>query len=211
MAVEIVGKSEGVRWQKSNTLNIMQEAIDTLHFHPQWFEPDLLPSAFFEQQIERFKNWQRDDDGWQSLEHHRYLAFKTVLASHERLSDEQIAQYIELCQLDEDQMMASSALRDLLLWRGLAAEQYENIIAHPAFDEPHLQKTIWRNKMSRELELDSVSAAAFTEIRERRDTVFERSLVQSSSISRQQLEVLAETGISRAVRNIAKNRLGRKP
>lgn len=192
--------------------NIMQEAIASLHFHPKWFEHDWLPAAFFEQQIERFKHPQRDEDyGWQHLEHHRYLAFKTVLASHERLSNEQLEQYIELCQLDEDQGMASAALRDLLLWRGFAKEQYDQIIAHPAFDETHLQKTIWRNKMSLELENGSISEVAFTEILERRDTMFERQLVESSSISRRQLEVLAEKGISRAVRNVAKSRLGRKP
>ena len=94
----------------------MQKAIDELHFHVRWFEPELLPAAFFEQQIERFQTPQRDEDfGWQHLEHYRYLAFKTILASHERLSEGQIGQYIELCQLDEDQGMASSALHDLLL------------------------------------------------------------------------------------------------
>lgn len=191
--------------------NIMQEAIASLHFHPKWFEQDWLPAAFFEQQIERFKHPQRDEDyGWQHLEYHRYLAFKTVLTSHERLNDEQVEQYIELCQLDEDQGMASAALRDLLLWRGFAKEQYDQIIAHPAFDETHLQKTIWRNKMSLELLSDSVSDAAFTEITERRDTTFERRLVDSVGISCRQLEVLAEKGINRAVRNIAKNRLGRR-
>lgn len=171
----------------------MQEAISELHFHPKWFEPNLLPSTFFEQQIERFKHPERDEDyGWQHLEHHRYLAFKTVLASYERLSDEQIQQYIELCQVDEDEMMASLALRNLLLWRGFAEGRYDKIIGHPAFDEPHLQKTIWRNKMSLELLSSSVSETAFTEILERRDTMFERQLVDSVSISRPQLEVLAE-------------------
>lgn len=192
--------------------NIMQEAIASLHFHPKWFEHDWLPAAFFEQQIERFKHPQRDEDyGWQHLEHHRYLAFKTILASYERLSNEQLEQYIELCQLDEDQSMASSALHNLLLWRGFAEGQYENLIEYLAFDEPHLQKTIWRNKMSLELLSSSVSETAFNEILERRDTTFERQLVDSASISRRQLEVLAEKGISRAIRNVAKSRLGRKP
>ena len=191
--------------------SIMQEAIAELRFHPKWFQYALLPAAFFEQQIERFKHPERDEDyGWQHLEHHRYLAFKTVLASYKRLSDEQIQQYIELCQLDEDQMMASGALRNLLLWRGFAEGQYDKIIEHPAFDEPHLQKTIWRNKMSLELESNTVSEAAFTEILKKQDATFERQLVDSVSISRPQLEVLAEKGISRAVRNIAKNRLGRR-
>ncbi len=191
--------------------SIMQEAIAELRFHPKWFQYALLPAAFFEQQLERLKHWRRDEDyGWQCLEHHRYLAFKTVLVSYEKLSDEQIEQYIELCQRDEDQSMASSALHDLLLWRNFAEGQYEKLIEYPAFNEPHLQKTIWRNKMSLELLSDSVSEAAFTEITERRDTTFERRLVESSSISRQQLEVLAEKGMSRAVRNVAQSRLGRK-
>jgi len=190
----------------------VQEAIAELRFHPKWFQYALLPTAFFEQQLERFEHWRRDEDySWQHLEHHRYFAFKMILALHERLSNEQLEQYIELCQLDEDQSMASSALHNLLLWRGFAEGQYEKLIEYPAFNEPHLQKTIWRNKMSPELESDSVSEAAFTEILGRKDTAFERQLVDLAGISRRQLEVLAEKGISRAVRNVAKSRLGRKP
>lgn len=107
--------------------------------------------------------------------------------------------------------MASSALHDLLLWRGFAEGQYEKIIEHCAFDDLHLQKTIWRNKMSLQLLSGNISHAAFSEMLDRKDTMFERQLVDSASISRRQLEVLAEKGISRAVRNVAKSRLGRKP
>lgn len=192
-------------------LKNMKKAIDQLHFHSKWFEYNLLPPSFFEQQLERYRHSHEEDNlVWQSLEHHRYLAFQTILSSREGLSDEQVGQYVELCQLDEDETMARSTLIDLLSWQGLTEEQYCRLTEHLAFSNPVVQKIIWRNRMYLELQEDSIPDEIFNEIRQRQDPVFERELVSCDSISREQLEALADAGISRAVRNMAKNRLGRR-
>lgn len=34
-------------------------AIEVLHFHPRWFVFQLLPLAFFEQQVQKFRKAQR--------------------------------------------------------------------------------------------------------------------------------------------------------
>jgi hypothetical protein len=184
----------------------MQEAIDELHFHPRWFETGFLPDAFFARQLAHFRSGE-DEEGWQYLEHHRYYAFKTILASHDNLSSEQLEQYLALCHLDEDQSMADAALMELLEWHGLTSEQYVYLTQHEAFAFAAAQKIIWRNRMRASLLLDSSSMALLDEILEKQDPTFERELVETVSLSTEQLEVLAEKGISHAVRNIARNKL----
>ena len=189
----------------------MLDIINELHFHSKWFEYNFLSKAFFDEQIDLFRHSEAEENlGWQCLEHHRYLAFRTILSSQEGLTNNQLEQYIKLCQLDEDKTMARSALIDLLLWPKLTDEQYVAIIGHPAFSNPVAQKIIWRNQMFAELQSSAIPHAIFTEIRERKDPVIERELVSCESISKKQLEILATEGISRAVRNKAINRLGRR-
>lgn len=185
----------------------MESAIRELHFHPRWFEYQLLPWSFFELQVERYHHGA--EAVWRSKEHHRYFAFQTVLASRSELSDVQLEQYIELCQLDEDEAMARSALVNLLSWHGLSKEQQVRLTVHPSFSFSVAQKIIWRNRMNAELQSKPLSDQVFSEILARRDPAMERQLVACDAISRNQLEVLAEQGMNRAVRNIAKNRLER--
>jgi hypothetical protein len=205
----------------------VQDAINELHFHPKWFEYELLPLDFFTQQVQKYRRVQQyhqeDDSFWQnpdpqvdeemfwaSLEHHRYFAFQTILSSCESLTDDQVEHYVELCQLDEDTTMARSALINLLRWPYLHDEQYQKLTQHPALAHPVTEKIIWRNQMYAELQSNIIPDEIFSEILERQDPVFERELVLCASISREQLQVLVEKGISRAVRNIAKNKLGRR-
>ena len=187
----------------------------------------MLPLDFFEQQLQKYQKvleYRKEDDTfwdnappqvyedlfWGSLEHHRYCALRTVLSSRERFSDLELEQYIELCQLDEDETMGRSALVNLLSWPSLTDAQYDKITKHAAFSDPVAEKIIWRNQMHAELLSNSISEAVFAAMLERQDPVFERDLVASDSISAPQLEVLAEKGVSRAVRNIAKSRLKRR-
>jgi hypothetical protein len=185
-----------------------QDAINQLHFHPKWFDYGLLETNFFAQQVEKYQH-EKETFG-DSLEHYRYFAFKSVLSSRESLSNEELEQYIELCQLDEDRLMAHAALIDLLLWQELTDKQYQKLTTHPAFSGKVAQKIIWRNQMRCKLSSGSISNEVFTHILEREDRVLQRELVSSPSISRNQLEVLAENGINRAVRNMAKNILRRR-
>lgn len=117
---------------------------------------------------------------WKSLEHHRYLAFQTILCSSAKLSNQQLEQYIELCQLDEDETMALSALINLVSWQGLRAEQFNKLIEHPAFSHPIAQKEIWRTQMYAELLSDSIPGEVFSKMLARQDFVFERWLNQTA-------------------------------
>lgn len=189
----------------------MKEAIEELHFHPRWFETQLLPGAFFKQLLEKFrKNKADDEDGWQCLEHYRYYAFCSVLAEFSGFTDEHIRHYIELCDVDEDQAMAHAARMQLLEWEGLNRQQYEALTRHPAYATPTAQKIIRRNEMWEALMVEAVSDELFRLIRGQQDSVVERELVQHPGISTEQLVILAHEGQNRAVRNMARNRLGKK-
>lgn len=202
---------------RKKKLEIMKDAILELHFHPKWFEYGFLPALFFEQQLERYrrsrgqKQGEDDEDwSWQSTKHYRFRAFQTIVDSRKNFSDEQFSQYIELCEWDEDQAMALSVLINLLPWPGLTSEQFARLAEHPALDNSLGRKLIWRNRMSAVLFSDNIPETAFLEIVEKQDSVFERRIADSWNISRQQLEVLAEKGSSRAIRNVAKSRLRRQ-
>ena len=72
----------------------MQDAITQLHFHPKWFEYAFLDEIFFAQQIEKYQESNDERIVWKCLEHHRYLAFQTILSQNDYLGDEQLQQYI---------------------------------------------------------------------------------------------------------------------
>ncbi len=184
----------------------MQDAIDQLRFPAPWFEYQLLPTSFFEDQIQKFHSGQ--DSFWLSPEHHRYVAFQTILLEQESFSDEQLRQYIQLCLIDEDQAMAKTALNNLLSCQNLTAAQYTQLIQQPEFANFTAQNIIWQNRMRAEMQSPNISAAAFTEILARGDSVIERELANAPAISRKQLEMLAARGGSKPIRTIAKSRLG---
>jgi hypothetical protein len=185
----------------------MQDAIDQLRFPALWFEYQLLPTSFFEGQIQKYYSGQ--DSYWLSPEHHRYVAFQTIIEEQESFSDEQLAQYIELCLIDEEQTMAKTALNNLLSCQYLTAEQYNQLTQHAAFANFTSRTIIWQNRMRAAMQATSVSDSAFAEILARGDSVIERELANAISISRKQLEVLAAKGSDKPIRNIAKTRLGR--
>ncbi len=189
----------------------MREAIEELHFHPRWFETQFLPEAFFKQQLEYYrKSNAESDDGWQFLEHHRYRAFRTILSNYTELTDEKIRHYLELCDLDEDQAMASAVRIDLLLWEGLSRQQYQELVHHPAYATPTAQKLVRRNEMRETLMAETVSEELFSLIRSQQDSAIERDLAHHPGLSIEQLAVLADEGQNRAVRNMARNRLGKR-
>lgn len=184
----------------------MQDAIDQLRFPAPWFEYWLLPVSFFEDQIQKLHSGQ--DSFWLSPEHHRYEAFQTILVEQDSFTDEQLEQYIELCAIDEDQTMAKTALNNLLSCPSLTVEQYIHLTQHAAFANYTAQNIIWQNKMRAAMQEESLSAAAFTEILARKDSIIERELANAASLSRQQLEILAAKGSDKPIRTIAKGRLG---
>jgi hypothetical protein len=184
----------------------MQDAIDQLRFPAPWFEYQLLPPSFFEDQIQKFHSGQ--DSFWLSPEHHRYAAFQTLLLEQESFSDEQLQQYINLCLIDEDQAMAKTALNNLLSYPHLTAEQYTQLTQRPEFANFTAQNIIWQNRMRAAMQSPRIAEAAFTEILTRGDSVVETELANAPAISRQQLEILAAKGSSKPIRTIAKSRLG---
>ena len=120
-----------------------QAAINMLHFHPKWFEFNLLDNSFFAQQVALFQAG--GDDIWLSSEHHRFAAFNLILSQRACLTDEEVKQYVELCELDEDrQGMAISALICLFSWSELTTAQRQWLLGQPAYQNEIIQGGISR-------------------------------------------------------------------
>ncbi len=184
----------------------MQDAIDLLRFPAPWFEYWLLPTQFFDDQLQKFYSGQ--DSFWLTPTHHRYAAFQAILAEQESFTDQQIAQYIELCAIDEDQTMAKTALNNLLSCPVLDPAQYRQLTTHPAFANFTAQNIIWQQQMRSAIQEPIISDALFNEILARKDSIMERELANAAHLSRSQLQILAAKGGDKPIRTIAKNRLG---
>jgi|SRR5579871_4012751 len=183
-----------------------QAALALLHYDPRWLEYGLIDAETLQLQVDHYYS-----TGGSSLEHYRYAAFQYILASHSTLSDEQILQYIELARLDEDAAgMAQAALCDLIQWRKLSAEQFDWLSLHSEFATPRFQKLIVRRRLIEALNSEAPSAEDFAHCLASNDAIVHRYLVDHVTLTRAQLQDLAEFGASRTVRNIAKDRLRRK-
>ncbi len=184
----------------------MQDAIDLLRFPAPWFEYWLLPTKFFDDQIQRFHSGQ--DSFWLTPTHHRYAAFQTILTEQESFTDQQLEQYMELCAIDEDQTMAKTALNNLLSCPALSPAQYGQLTTHSAFANFTAQNIIWQQQMRSAIQEPSITDAIFTEILARKDSIIERELANAEHLSRSQLQILAAKGSDKPIRTIAKTRLG---
>src|SRR5690349_20670225 len=85
--------------------------------------------------------------GDRSTEHYRYRSFCAFLSGRSSISDEELARYIELADLDPDQTMAGGALADLLRWRGLTHEQFEHLATHRSYQVDFLQRLVHRRRL----------------------------------------------------------------
>lgn len=184
----------------------MKEAIEKLQFDPKWFECNFLDDEFLVRQIALFDEGD-SSSGWQCTEHHRYFAFKTILSNTEILTDAQLENYIDLCQLDEDQAMAYAALGDLFEWLGLSSAQRQMVEDHPFFkDSGHLER-IQHWRMLDDLGSRPCAEDLFEEIMLSGDMSRQLTLVASPHTSRPHLERLESEGRARKTRNMARNRL----
>jgi len=85
----------------------IQEFIDGNQYPGQWLEFEMYPAELFEVQLGDFEG-DFEGDG----EHFRYGAFQWWIA--QPMSLDQLVKLVALAYLDPDQVMASSARKDIL-------------------------------------------------------------------------------------------------
>jgi hypothetical protein len=181
------------------------QQLALLHYSPEWLAHNFLTLDALQKQVETYH---RGED--QGREHYRYGTFRWILYSRTSMSDEQVEHFIELAQKDEDSFMARAALWDLLQWKGLSQQQLDRLSEDPRFEHPGYQKIILHRRLYTELQTSPLTADLFERCLATRDDGIQRYLLEECEPTRNQMAELAEKGVNRAVRNIARERLRRR-
>ncbi len=176
--------------------------MDLFKYNQVWLEHNFLDEETLQEQLNAYKAGQDSN-----LEHYRYLAFRKVLQTRSAMSNEQIAHYIMLAQVDDDAGVKQAALCDLIDWGGLRIEQLERLSQNPLFALPLFQKRILRKQLFALLKKPQLTPDTFNCCIASMDTVVQKSLAKHLGLTRSQIEILAEKGANRSIRNIAKARL----
>ena len=180
----------------------LSRELALFRYNPAWLEYNFIDAAFLHNQVDY---WRTGSDP--NTEHYRYAAFRHVLASRSKMNEAEIAHYIHLAENDADQAMAQSALIELLLWSELTDAQFDLLAHHPAYQKPEHQKQVRRQRLFNQLNNSPLTQETFDGCLASEDTTIQRELVSLRQLTREQLQILAERGSSRAIRNMAKVRI----
>lgn len=179
-----------------------REMLEVLRYDSGWLRYGLIDQRSLAEQFSRF---QKGVD--ENTEHYRYLSFCKLL---ERLTidDVTLDRFIELAVLDEDQSMAAAALTNLVRHDGLTSRQLNHLKSLPAFASSQLQETIGQVELLRALDSSDLGDDLFNRCLFNGGDLIQRKLLNHGRISTEQLSTLAEHGVNRAIRNLAKQKLG---
>lgn len=173
-----------------------------LGYNPLWLEYGFLDVATLREQVAYYHTGEDTN-----TEHYRFATFRQTLSSRLVLQNEEIDHYISLALQDEDSAVSLSARVLLLEWKGLKTEQQETLSRHPDFALPLLQKHLLRRRLLDLLVAGPLTSEVFERCIASQDGVVMRQLIDIPDLLPQQLEALAEQGVNRAIRNVAKHRL----
>jgi Ca2+-binding EF-hand superfamily protein len=171
-----------------------------LGYSKLWLEFGFLTEQELENQLEIFET---SDD--KNTEHYRYGAFRSFLSSRKTLTDDEIEKYINLAKIDEDKMMASSALVDVLKAKILTDFQFEKICNELSLIDNSLDKIILHQQLFRKLKKEPFTEKLFEECFNKGNGAIHTTLIDFAN--KEQLERIAEKGLNRQARNIAKQKL----
>ena len=183
----------------------VQQAMALFEYDPKWLEYSFIDENMLRHQWDIY---QRGEDP--HTEHYRYQAFRTVLANRTALDNIVVEHYITLVLLDPDTAMSRAALYDLVFFRGLTEQQIEYLAQR---QEPMIRELMQKRHsvmVQRGLLNQVKSAESAEEVFElclsSKDSLLQRALTDRTDLSREQWEILAANGVTRAIRNIARVR-----
>ncbi|HSS47938.1 MAG TPA: hypothetical protein VLX28_03225 [Thermoanaerobaculia bacterium] len=179
--------------------------LERLGYDPRWVDYGFLDPAILRDQIAELES---GDDT--STEHYRYRSFLAVLKSRATLSEKEIDGYIELAQADPDANMGEAALRDLAEWPNLGEEGYQKISGHEVFLRASMRGSMMWGRLIRALDSSSLAPEDCDSYLEAGNSEVQRLLMDRVKLSRAQLERLRSAGKSRAIRNMAAEKLRSK-
>lgn len=182
----------------------MTTGLAKLHYDPKWLEYGFLDWAFLESQVQQYESGEDEN-----TEHYRYAAFRKVLEELKAVNDLWLDRYLELAELDEDQVMADGALGLLLRSPLLTDQQLDRIKTRQIFATKPLQSIIEQVELLRILESPIVTDTVFDRCVSVGKSEVQRKLLNKPGLSPEQLSLLVDKGANRAIRNLAKSQLQR--
>ncbi len=187
--------------------DISMEAILTkLHYDTKWLTYGFVDQSFLRNQSERY------DSGIDTnTEHYRYIAFCRLLDEQTSVDDLTMDRYIELAEIDDDKAMAFAALVRLIRYPGLTRQQLDRLKCLPPFAQEDLQRTIEEAQLLRDLDSEDIADGLFDQAMTFSKPSVQRKLLSKAHISLRQLEILRDRGASKAIRNLAQEKLRRCP
>jgi hypothetical protein len=208
-----------------------QEYLKLLEFSDEWLRLGILTEN---ELIILGQEYEISDD--KHTEHHRYGFFRKYLISHRPLSSTTAENLYDLGRTDPDPGMGHAMMEDIVSLPECPEAVHEKALAS---GDTYIVKAVVRNKLLKELNsgftddlfahiiasrddflqrqlLERVELTRaqiddlFAHCLANQDIHLQRALLENLELSQAQLEQLAALGSSRAVRNIAKDRLGRR-
>lgn len=146
----------------------------------------------------------------QNAEHYRNGTFRCFLHRTKSLSDAEIAALAELRDAPEHIDLTDNRLIDLVSSEVLSDDQLRTLADHPRFDRDPVKKRHRRALILRGMRKNGLSPFVFEQIRHSADACLHESLLDHTSVSREHLLWLCESGANLGLRNRAKQMLQSK-
>ena len=183
------------------TTEDVSEKLLTLGYTKPWLDYGVLTFDNLNKQYEAFQNGEDSN-----TEHYRYGTFRYYLATKESLADEELDNYLRLVLADDDYMMAGAAAQDLFTAVRLTAEQFEKVCREiDKFDGVWTTRIITRQRLIRRIKSQGLTDVLFEECLREGDRIVQEFVLDRANA--QQLQKLAAEGITRKVRNSARQKL----
>ena len=180
----------------------MKDYQTLLAFTDQWLRLGVLT-----EDILRQCGVEYEASGDRNTEHYRYGVFLRYLREHRPLSAAEADALYELGASDPDLMTGGCMMADVVELPECPAFVSEKALAS---DRKHLVRLVKRWALLEALRQDILSQELFERCLASCDSVVHRALVEQVEISREQMQVLAEQGVNRAIRNMAADRMRQK-
>ncbi|MEZ5441496.1 MAG: hypothetical protein R3F15_08435 [Lysobacterales bacterium] len=171
----------------------------------QWLAHDFLTMADLRAQIEELER-----SGDTRGEHYRYGSFIRWLNGRGSASNEELNHFLDLALGDPDRHMGHSAAIELLRCCWLSDAQFGAVCERLQRTSSHFDTHIRRHSHLRALANDPGNAEIQQRSLDSGDGVVQEALADLDEVSPEILAALAEKGVVRRVRSIAKQRLGQR-
>lgn len=169
-----------------------------------WLEFGLLTE---QELVEQFAIFEKSDD--KNTEHYRYGTFRKYLTTRKVLTDKELDNYLKVASSEKDEPMASAAIVDILREIELTDLQFDKVCSE--IKELGLgistEKIISRQVLLRKLKTKKLTDELFAESLTNGDSVVHEYLLNLSDVK--QLKQIAEYGASKAIKNIATEKLNK--